>query len=132
MKNTAKFCVTVNSNYNSRGRHTERDEYHHDDKKDDDDDSDDKATHHHHHHGGKNDDDDASKNGGGSIKISQLQLINIKGDGCGSSAEFLCPDGAPCKGISLSNFHVDGGDMSCDNAFGTATDCDPDSCLKSG
>eukprot|EP00036_Acanthoecidae_sp_10tr_P010972 CAMPEP_0182916894 /NCGR_PEP_ID=MMETSP0105_2-20130417/1201_1 /TAXON_ID=81532 ORGANISM="Acanthoeca-like sp., Strain 10tr" /NCGR_SAMPLE_ID=MMETSP0105_2 /ASSEMBLY_ACC=CAM_ASM_000205 /LENGTH=488 /DNA_ID=CAMNT_0025053863 /DNA_START=89 /DNA_END=1555 /DNA_ORIENTATION=+ len=103
-------------------------------KTDDDDTADDKAEHHHHHHHDDHttDDDDSSKHDGGNIQISKLQFINIKGNGCAGSAEFVCTDANPCKGISLSNFHVDGGDMNCNDAFGTANDCDPDSCLKGG
>ena len=64
------------------------------------------------------------------VKISDLTFEHITGDGCEKGAEFICKDSMPCTDITLNDFHVDGGDMDCENAEGTADDTDPDSCLS--
>ena len=67
-----------------------------------------------------------------SVKDGVLDFDGVKGDGCGDGAQFLCPEQAPCKGITLHDVKVDGGKMKCENAYGSADDTDPASCLKGG
>lgn len=63
------------------------------------------------------------------VKISDLTYEHITGHGCSTGAEFLCHESMPCTDITLDDFHVDGGDMNCKHAEGTAKDTDPSSCL---
>jgi len=63
------------------------------------------------------------------VQMSDLTFEHITGKNCDTSAEFKCKDSMPCKDITLNDVHVDGGDMNCENAEGTAKDTDPDSCL---
>lgn len=72
-----------------------------------------------------------AKYGDDNVKISDLTFEHINGKDCDSGAQFICKDSMPCTDITLNDFHVDGGDMDCKNADGTAKDTDPDSCLGS-
>lgn len=72
-----------------------------------------------------------AKNGDDGVQISDLTLEHINGHNCKYGAGFVCTDSLPCTDITLDDFHVDGGDMDCENADGTAKDTDPPSCLGS-
>lgn len=63
------------------------------------------------------------------IDVSDLTFQDISGSGCKNGPSFVCPDKAPCSGITLENVHVDGGKMDCEHASGVAKDVDPKSCL---
>lgn len=82
---------------------------------DDDDDHDD------------DDDDDHDK----LVRINGLTFDHITGNGCENPPTFSCKASLPCTNITLNDFHVDGGDMDCENADGTAQDTTPRSCLQS-
>ena len=67
------------------------------------------------------------------IDVSGLTFTDIVGTNCGNPPEFVCPEQAPCKRITLDNVKLSGkGDfkMNCLNAQGTAADgVVPKSCL---
>eukprot|EP00928_Gymnodinium_smaydae_P026412 TRINITY_DN20757_c0_g1_i1.p1 TRINITY_DN20757_c0_g1~~TRINITY_DN20757_c0_g1_i1.p1 ORF type:complete len:346 (-),score=34.69 TRINITY_DN20757_c0_g1_i1:145-1182(-) len=65
------------------------------------------------------------------IEVSQLTFRNIKGSRCGQPPQFICPAQSPCREVSLSDISLDGGKMSCANAYGVASGkVVPHSCLK--
>jgi polygalacturonase len=70
-----------------------------------------------------------AKNDDDFVEIKDVTLEHITGHNCRIGAEFLCKESMPCTEITLNDFHVDGGDMNCKNADGTAKDTDPSSCL---
>jgi hypothetical protein len=66
------------------------------------------------------------------IKVSDIHLRNVMGTGCGTDAEFICPEQSPCTEVVLENVHTSGGKaMRCQDAFGTS-DNSMQSCLKAG
>lgn len=65
------------------------------------------------------------------INVSNLNFRNIKGTGCKDPPQFECPAQSPCQKITLDNVHLNGDKMDCQNAFGSAEDVEPKSCLKS-
>eukprot|EP01047_Picozoa_sp_COSAG01_P011840 COSAG01_NODE_523_length_15948_cov_161.993690_6_plen_443_part_00 len=70
------------------------------------------------------------------IDVRGLTFKDIVGKDCANPPEFVCPEQAPCKGITLDNVKLSGKDskhfkMNCLNADGTAADgVVPTSCLK--
>ena len=70
------------------------------------------------------------------INVSELFFRNVRGTGCRSPPEFVCPEDSPCRDIKLSNVELYGEPkakdfhMNCQNAYGTASgDIQPRSCL---
>ena len=65
------------------------------------------------------------------VKVSDLRFSDISGSGCGTTAEFVCPESSPCEGIKLDNVQLDGPSMDCEFAHGETTGkVKPASCLR--
>eukprot|EP00698_Gefionella_okellyi_P018585 TRINITY_DN5590_c0_g1_i2.p1 TRINITY_DN5590_c0_g1~~TRINITY_DN5590_c0_g1_i2.p1 ORF type:complete len:389 (-),score=90.01 TRINITY_DN5590_c0_g1_i2:883-2049(-) len=73
------------------------------------------------------------------MQISNIVLENITSDHAKAPGSFLCDDQSPCKDIQMNNVQhknpsvgeMSGFEWQCKNAFGTAHDVSPSSCLHS-
>jgi len=69
------------------------------------------------------------------LAISDVTIENVSAYNSTNAGEYNCVPDSPCRSIKLINFnHLSGTPKAwtCSNAYGTATNVTPSSCLKAG